>query len=344
MVRPFNDPIAPYSRRQLERAEHIIKRLAVNGDSSVLVIDDGAYFTRVLNHLKNKEKELLLRFRERGTYLVEQTTRGHRYLESQGARELLSKLEIPIVSIARARTKYELESPFIGASVARETKNALMCSGRLEKGIGNALVIGFGAVGQAVTKELVELEKDQPIQVYDIRWKELSKRIKELGAQPLEALPDKGQYNTFFGCTGYASFPIDKLDLLADDAMLISGSSAAIEFNREKFIDLAYEKDSDDFFVVDPEETRNDGIHATIKMKRGNKRFSFLNAGFPINFTGKIECLPFEIIQITHGLLTAASNQVIQESTPGFCHLNFRDDEWFMKEGMKTIEKYAKDR
>jgi hypothetical protein len=43
---------------------------------------------------------------------------------------------------------------------------------------------------------------------------------------------------------------------LSHDAILVSGSSAAIEFNREKFIDQAYRSDKDDFFIIEPEKSR----------------------------------------------------------------------------------------
>ena len=339
---PFNDPITPYSRSQLNRVAQVLKTLA-NQDNKkrLLVVDDGAYFIRTLNYLLPIDAGLVNSFRERGTYLVEQTTRGHRYLETEMGKDLLRALKIPVVSVARSHTKYSLESPFIGVAVSRGCVRALKQSGRLDKGLGRVLVIGFGPVGKSTTEQLSELEHEGPIEVYDKEWKTLQSEIQRNGKTiALQSFPDEGPYDSIFGCTGYASFPIEKAEILSNDAVLVSGSSAAIEFNREKFIDLACESEYDDFFVIEPEKTRSRGIHATIKMQKRNKRFSFLNAGFPANFDGSLECLPALIIQITHGLLLAASQEALH-SDPGFHRLNQYDDEWLCQRGMHWIEQYA---
>lgn len=337
----YIDPLAPYSRRQLERVAHIIWLLASQDNKrKLLVIDDGAYFMRTLRHLLFRDKKLVMSFRERGTYVVEQTTRGHRYLETKEGTDMLKSLNIPAVSIARASTKSDLESPFIGAAVSRAMKQALSKCNRLANGLGCVLVIGFGAVGQATTKQLSELKSHKSIYVYDVKWQKLQTEIEKMGAHVLRALPDEGDYNCVLGCTGYASFPIKKTAILANDAVLVSGSSAAIEFNREKFIDLSYEDDKDDFYVIQPEKTRIAGIHAPIEMQKGNKRFSFLSAGFPVNFDGRIECLPALIIQITHGLLLAASQETLRKE-PGFHKLNQDDDNWLYERGLYWIKRYS---
>jgi hypothetical protein len=345
MTGPFNDPIAPYSKRQLERVEFVLRSYANwKRSKKLLVIDDGAYFMRTLNWLLPRDKELVLGFKQRPTHIVEQTTRGHRYLEQHQVNGLLKFLNIPVVSIARTETKYDLESPFIGAAVSRAVKRALEESGRLKKGLGRVLIIGFGAVGRATACELMSLKTEKPMHVYDKRWKELQPMIEEIGTQALKAFPNEGPYDTIFGCTGYASFPLTKIGILSHDAILVSGSSAAVEFNREKFIDLAYRNDKDDFFIIEPEKSRRLGIHASLEMQKGDIRFSFLNAGFPVNFDGRMECLPYLIIQITHGLLLAAAKESLNSATkPGFHNLNRQDDQWFKEHGLLWIDRYGKD-
>lgn len=343
-AKPYNDPIAPYSRRQRERVAYVIKKLASQDSKRrLLVVDDGAYFMRTLKYLLWRDEELVASFRERGTYVVEQTTRGHRYFETEEVSDMLKSLNIPAVSIARCCTKSNLESPFIGAAVSRAMLRNLKGINRLANGLGRVLVIGFGAVGKATVQALsdpsIELKPDE-IDVYDKNWRGLQTEINEMGANALRTLPNEGQYNCVFGCTGYASFPIEKIAILANDSLLASGSSAAIEFNREKFIDRAYEDDKDDFFVIEPEKTRVNGIHATIEMQKGNKRFSFLKAGFPINFDGRKECLPALIIQITHSLLLAASREVLCQE-PGFHKLNQKDDDCLNERGLYWIKRYS---
>jgi hypothetical protein len=344
MAEPLNDPIAPYSKRQLERVEFIL-RLYANRErrKRLLVVDDGAYFIRTLNWLIPRDKELVLGFKEHRMYIVEQTTRGHRYLERDETKTLLKLFKIPAVSIARTETKYALESPFIGAAVSRAVKRSLEESGRIRKGLGRVLIIGFGAVGSATTCELTSLKTETPIHVYDKKWKELRPMIEKTGAKALKAFPNEGPYNTIFGCTGYASFPLNKVGILSHDALLVSGSSAAVEFNREKFIDLAYRNDKDDFFIIEPEKSRRLGIHASLEMQKGDIRFSFLNAGFPVNFDGRMECLPYLIIQITHGLLLAAAKESLNSGNrPGFHNLNRQDDQWFKEHGLFWIDHYGK--
>jgi hypothetical protein len=298
---------------------------------------------RALNRLFPRDKEFVLGFREQPTHIVEQTTRGHRYLERDETKALLKLLNIPAVSIARTETKYALESPFIGAAVSRAVRRSLEESGRIRKGLGRSLIIGFGAVGSATACELMSLKTDEPIHVYDKKWKDFRPAIEKIGAQALKAFPNRGPYDTVFGCTGYASFPLNKVCILSNDAILVSGSSAAIEFNREKFIDLAYRSDKDDFFIVEPEKSRRLGIHASLEMQKGDIRFSFLNAGFPVNFDGRMECLPYLIIQITHGLLLAAAKESLNSGTkPGFHNLNRQDDQWFKEHGLFWIDRYGK--
>lgn len=340
----FNDPIAPYSSSQLERVANVLYLLSSQDKvRRLLVVDDGAYFIRTLETLLPRDPELVMSFARRRTYLVEQTTRGHRHLETEAGREMLRKLNIPATSIARSQTKYQLESPFIGAAVSRAAVRALRDSGVLDKGIGRTLVIGFGAVGKATTLALSSLEHDGPICVWDEEWQSLRSEIEKIsGTLALQSFPSEGPFDSVFGCTGYASFPIDKVGILSNDAILMSGSSAAIEFNREKFIDLAYEFADDDFYVIEPEKTRNAGIHATITMQKGDKRFSFLNAGFPVNFDGSLECLPALIIQITHGLLLSASQQALCIE-PGFHKLSEQEDDWFYQRGMHWIEQYSEE-
>jgi hypothetical protein len=341
MAKPFLDPIAPYSKRQLERVEYVMRLLASqHHPSRLLVVDDGAYFVRVLYQVGLKDSAFVRSFSQRGTYVVEQTTRGHRYLECELGTAVLQSTNFPVISIARTRTKKELESPFIGAAVSRGVIRALRKCGRSTDGLGRTLVIGFGPVGQATTRELLKLKRDRPIHVYDKDWQTVKGEIDKMGGVALGAFPEEGPYDTVFGCTGYASFPIDKVSILGEDALLVSGSSAAIEFNREKLIDLAYEDDTDDFYVIEPERTRLDGIHASVTIHKDGKRFAFLNAGFPVNFDGRLECLPDLIIQITHGLLVAASREALQSQT-GFRSLNNDDDTWLHEQGLAWIERYS---
>jgi S-adenosylhomocysteine hydrolase len=345
MAIPFNDPIAHYSRRQIDRIEWILSRLAKKNNRRILIIDDGGYFVRTLNHHKNQNKKLLSQLKERHMNLVEQTTRGQNYLESKEGKQVLDDLRIPAVSIARAHTKYDLESPFIGAAVIKVAKRRLEEIHRLGNELGRVLVFGYGAVGKETVRELLNFDLDEPVEVYDerISSEKIDKEINSQRVNALACFPEKGFYDTVFGCTGDHSIDrIEELGILSEGAVLISGSSAAVEFNREEFIHHAYEHDKDNFFILDAEKTRQEGIHAPIHMQLNGKKFSFLNAGFPINFDGNLECVPYLIIQLTHGMLVAAAKESLECKEVGLHRLNDADDNWFNENGLKYINSYVK--
>jgi len=176
-----------------------------------------------------------------------------------------------------------------------------------------------------------------PMDVIDIDPK-THEEISSLGCRPLRWLDRKCVYDLVAGCTGYASFPLSQRSLLADGAVLVSGSSAAIEFNREKFIELADASPDDEIEVLDREVTRRKGIHATITLRQeGGKRFSFLNSSYPINFDGSLECLTIPAIQPTHCLMVAAARQAIRGKMQGLHPIHPIMDEWIFQHGVKSL-------
>ena len=315
----------------------IIMLLLLNQDSSrpLLVVDDGAYFFRYLNHLNDTDSEKLHRFKN--VKVVEQTTRGHRYIFNQ-ALHLVKLLNISVVTIARCQTKVEFEGPFIGAAVSRALKN------KMEKlplaDMTHIAIIGFGPVGKATLKEILRKNIAASIDVIDI-----DADARELASDThpkcrgLTQLDEKAQYDLVVGCTGYNSFQLDQRRLLANQAILASGSSAAIEFNRAGFIDLAEKYPDDEIEILEKEETVQKGIHADIKLQQeGEKVFSFLNAGFPINFDGRLECLPDFIIQATHGLLYYAGIQAIAQHYCGVNTIDPEIDNWLLEHAVSDLQ------
>ena len=148
-----------------------------------------------------------------------------------------------------------------------------------------------------------------------------------------------GKYDAVIGCTGYGSFSPENIPLLNNGAILASGSSAAIEFNRAQFLEKL-NNPSSGYQLINESQIQQNGIHATISLQKNEKSFSFLNAGFPVNFNGKFESLPFWAIQPTHTLLTAASQQTLL-SESGFNFLNEDDDIWIYKHGLQFIDDYS---
>ncbi|MBE0593405.1 MAG: hypothetical protein IH616_13495, partial [Gemmatimonadales bacterium] len=98
------------------------------------------------------------------------------------------------------------------------------------------------------------------------------------------------------------------------------------------FIELADAYPDDEIEVLDRDTVTKDGIHATIAMRHeGARVMHFLNAGFPVNFDGRMEYLPARVIQATHCLLFHAGRQALATETPGTYRINPEVDAWLMQ-------------
>ncbi len=336
---PFRDPIAPYSIMQLQRVESIVYQLAGRiMNSKLLVIDDGAYFVRALRDIDNYDKSIVDAFRGR-TFLVEQTTRGHRYLEEAESKRLIEeRLKAPVISIARCKTKTEFEAPFIGEAAARDLTNALGFE-RIDLNDLDAMaIIGFGPVGQAVFQALKRLKPNTSIQIIDTKESKHQEIIK-LGGNPLKQFPMKGKYDLVVGCTGYKSFNLKDWNSLSSNAYLVSTSSAAVEFNRKQFVDLAELYPDDEIEIVNKNEIVKNGIHTSLRIRDSakQKQVTFINASFPVNFDGKMECLPLRYIQATHTLLYAAGYQALETIQPGLKSINSKIDNEIFANALEFI-------
>lgn len=340
MALPFNDPIEDYDENQSQRVSFLMLKLAKRDISrKLLVIDDGAYFARFLRKLMFHAPELKQAFAN--ACIVEQTTRGHRFLLSYG-EELAAFFNVKMVSIARCKTKIKFESPFIGAAVARAIMNSLKNTSLLQ--IRHIAVIGFGAVGEATVNQIAAKTHGSAIDIVEVSKQKLNK-IRGLNKlfprnhfRGVRSLDTTKRYELVIGCTGYNSFRIDQRDMLADKAILVSGSSAAVEFNRAGFVELADRYPDDELMIREKEKTRKKGIHATIRLSlEGGRTVSFLNAGFPANFDGKMECLPMRMIQATHTLLYAAAVQVLEQQKSGLSAINQKDDEWIFENALNAL-------
>jgi S-adenosylhomocysteine hydrolase len=334
-ARLFNDPLLPYTCSQSMRVADILRGIASRADPRpLLVVDDGAYFARALNKFHGLDPKILDAFKD--SSVVEQTTRGHRYLQVH-AKELVDEYRLSLVSIARCKTKLNFESPFIGAAVSRAINRSLKPHYDNLADLRNIAVIGFGSVGQATTEEVRRRLPEASIDVVEIDTLKYDP-IRALDCNPMMELPETRQYHLVVGCTGYNSFKLDQRALLADGAILASGSSAAVEFNRAGFVELADAFPDDEIEVLNRAETRTLGIHAPITFQQeGKKRFSLLNAGFPVNFDGRMECLPTRTIQATHVLLFEAARQALRAKNPGFEMINAEKDAWIFDQALNEL-------
>ena len=329
MTDQLTDPLEPYNEAQSKRVSSLMESLEKRKNPRpLLVVDDGAYFARYLKSLQRDDPDRLKLYM--GTSVVEQTTRGHRYLFND-ALDVLFACGISVVSIARCKTKTIFEGPFIGAAQALVIRNYFKKQENINA--KNAAIIGCGVVGKSTLKELCRLYPYINVDVVDI---DASVRSRLSNGVP--QLRNDREYDIVIGCTGYNSFHLDQRSLLADGALLVSGSSAAIEFNRAAFIELADRYPDDEIEILDRVETVAKGLHTEIKFRQeGGKVFSFLNAGFPVNFDGSLESLPSKIIQATHGLMFIASIQTLMQKGPGINTIDPIEDNRVLEEAFDQL-------
>jgi len=327
---PFSDPLENYTTGQMERTKTVIGNIIKSNPKKLLVVDDGAYFIRAVHELFIREPEIADILHNK-TYVIEQTTRGHRYLEYEKYSAIQEILNIPIVSIARSKTKLEIEAPSIGIACRRsieENDRILSLVNNYNNSTDKQLkvgIIGYGSIGAAVFESIKKILKPPyDIDVVEIDYKKWQE-IKMQQGNPISELCNGG-YDMLFGCTGTASFSWNDRNKVNQNGLLISVSSASIEFSRANYIEFAdlYPDDPITVKVVEPSK----GIHSDLLFEDKNSRFYFINSGFPVNFTGKKECLPGKFIQPTHALMYAASYQVLDQPKKGLQALKEEYDNW----------------
>jgi S-adenosylhomocysteine hydrolase len=269
-----------------------------------------------------------------GSLVVEQTTRGHRFLRAN--QRQLRDLDIRAVSVARCHTKTHLEGPFIGASVAAAVAEYAL---RLSVAPQRVAVLGFGVVGDATASELRSSFPDARLVIVDSRAEARARASVEIpSATVVASVSDAIGYDLVVGCTGRNSFTIADRSTLASRALLASGSSAALEFDRAGFVELADAFDNDDIQILDRESTRDRGVHAAIRMRfEGGREATIVNGGFPVNFDGERESLRLEMIQPTRCLMYAAAQQAMAKVVPGVEVLDAARDMWIFHEALNWL-------
>ncbi len=282
-----------------------------NPKPKILLIDDGAEAIKILHE----------EYPQHAGYFigVEQTRRGARILHGLD-------LKCPVVNVAESWAKLEWESPMIGHSVVLETTKKL---DRLEAyGVNpghEAVVLGFGAVGQAVARSLKA--RGFEVHVYDPD-PERRARAEAEGMVPhadkAEALPH-GQ--TLVSCVGKRTlFPEDH-DLLPDGAILVNAASADDELGPGDLTPFAagggVRGQDGDMWAYFQGKPVNLGLaEATahcdwVVRQPSGKELLLVNQGFVVNMTGERDPIPARYIQLTRSLLFLGALAAKRADGPG---------------------------
>ncbi len=330
-----------------QQVERILKE--ASPDEKLLVLDDGGHVAKVVHERFPQEAR---RFR-----FVEQTQRGATAVKEVAAH-VPGGLKSPVVNVAESRAKNDHESPSIGYSVWKETKTIL---DKIEaQGVSvpkSATVLGFGAVGSQVARELKDAGYD--VHVYDPD----PNRMAQATAQGFTAHTEKAQAlghgNVLVSATGRTAVSLDEVRNLPKQAVLVNAASANNELNATNLLTLQMlsanalmgtirigpkgvevprslisQADTaqlderghlwDTFAGRSVDLGRDDSAtqrDRVVKTKEGQDLY-VAHAGFVVNLTDDDDPIPPSYIGLTRSLLFAALVQASGETRTGLVDLD----------------------
>jgi hypothetical protein len=259
---------------------------------------------------------------------VEQTRSGARFLAG------VDNLQFPIVNVAESEAKLKHESPLIAHTIikALEGRMAYHRPG-LQLDALQALVVGYGVIGEAVARAL--RTAGATVAIHD----EDEARItvgREAGFAASGLSVSGSQADVVIGCVG-KSWPSEQLvGCLPDNALLACASSANVEFLG--FLRTALKQKNGMF--PEPKAVQSGlpwGHEDYVVEHATGKRSWLLNAGFPVNFDGSIDVIPPRLFQLTRALMVAGSIQAL-EGDPRHGLVPLRaDDQEFLVDGFYTM-------
>jgi S-adenosylhomocysteine hydrolase len=287
----------PYDEILKEEIRSVLSDIIKSTTLKVLLIDDAAKGICIIH--EEPYIKYISRFK-----CIELTTRGIRALKR-------IDLKCPVVDIASSYTKRNIESILIGESMGMEFLRFLELWKPVFQPVNNqVLLIGYGAIGEKVCKVL---KGRFNITVFD----ENSDRCIQAHKDGLKTIEDMSalHYGIIIGCTGN-SICLEKL-LNHSEILFVNMSSSDLEFGLWRF--KGEKKIASKVYNYPVQELP---LHEFYLVEDGDKRYYVANGGFPIDFTGGIDPIAPEKIQITRALVLAASIQVLFESDNGILELD----------------------
>lgn len=308
------DFYAPHQRLKVQKA---IRRLLDDPPERLLVLDDGSHFLEGATSFAGFSERL------KNVAIVEQTTRGLIRMNSNAALYRVAQT-VPIINVAGSKPKNILEPVFIAHAVC----SALRKRFKRLKNISSrsrCLILGYGSIGKSVAR-FVSSELKIPrskIHVFDPRLS----RSRIAPFVPWDKSRREPAFDLVIGCSGRASFFIGDHVYLKDGAVLASASSGSVELSRRDLIELADESQFDDIEIL-RDDIDLDNVHSDIPIRMVDKHITVLNGGFPINFDGRINCVPSKYIQPTVAMMVMGTIQAAREKRMGLVGLDGRFCKW----------------
>jgi S-adenosylhomocysteine hydrolase len=214
---------------------------------------------------------------------IEQTSSGY-------TRLLNVPLRFPVINVARSKAKLQFESPLIAEAVMAELQRFLR---RSKKRMQRILVVGQGPIGKNVCRVL---GKSYKVYCYDM----LTHRNEFPGAFTHKL---KG-YDMIIAATGKTILQPGHFELLKPGVVLVSVSSSDREFTAE---------------YIRGQFPQTSNTHKNFT----TKHTVLVNAGFPINFTGKQYGVKGPRIHLTESLFVAGVGEAMRgQLAPGLHDVN----------------------
>ena len=308
------DNYAPFQRL---RVQQFLLELFEDPPERLLVLDDGSYMLEALAGLRRRPHP--------DVAIVEQTTRGLIKIEESAALKSRST-ELPIVNVARSAPKSTLEPPFIGIAVTEALERRLGSAVRAGAS-DRCLVLGYGAIGQQVATFASRGLGFSRRRVYVFDAVAARMRQAKTEGFSLWEKDEPLRFNVVLGCSGRASFTVGDFVFLEDGAFLASASSGTVELSRQNFIELADSNPNDDIWI-DREGLDESQVHSDLRFHFVDRDATFVNGGFPVNFDGRVNCVPAHYIQPTPTMMCAAAVQAVRSTTRGLIDLSRSFCEW----------------
>jgi S-adenosylhomocysteine hydrolase len=294
---------------QRSRLLRFVRALLQDPPERLLVLDDGAHMLEALAGLKRRLPNVAI---------VEQTTRGLIKIEENAALDHRSQ-ELCIINVARSEPKLTLEPPFIAVAVIDALKRKLGVAAEPQSG-DQCLVLGYGAIGEQVAEFLSEQGFRRDCIYVSDPVEDRMRRASAVGFRLWHRERDP-RFRLVVGCSGRSSFTVGDYVFLEDGAHLASASSGTVELSREDFIELADSNCYDDIWI-EREGLDESCVHSDLRFHLVDREAIFLNGGFPVNFDGRVNCVPAHYIQPTPTMMCAAAVQAVSEARKGLVDLD----------------------
>jgi hypothetical protein len=292
-----------YGPSQRLRVQHFLQRLVKDPPDLLLVLDDGSYALEALACLRDPPLRIAI---------VEQTTRGLIKIEESAALAACAR-RYPIINVARSTPKTVLEPPFIGVAVCDALRRRLGAALHVV-GSDHCLVLGYGAIGRQVAafaNEILGFPRAR-VHVFDTDPTRVT-QAQSAGFIAWARTDRDIRFRLVIGCSGRASFAVGDHALLEDGAFLASATSGTVELSREEFIELAEASPHDDI-EIDRRGLDEFAVHSDLKFRFVDREAVFVNGGFPVNFDGRVNCVPGHYIQPTPTMMCHAALQAVASS------------------------------